>query len=92
MSRIIQQSNRFKRQFRLMKRRGKNEDKLLAIVKLLAQDKPLPASKKDHPLIGNYSDCRECHIEPDWLLVYRLTADMGLELVETGSHSDLFGK
>lgn len=56
--------------------------------KLLAKGRTLPAKYKDHQLKGIYKDCRECHIEPDWLLSYRIEAHV-LQLVRTGSHSDL---
>jgi mRNA interferase YafQ len=91
MSRYIEQTNLFKRQLRLMNKRGKDQEKVFIIIKLLANDKTMDAQYKDHLLVGNFNQCRECHIEPDWLLIYRLTADNGLQLVETGSHSDLFG-
>ena len=90
MSRYIEQTNLFKRQLRLMKKRGKVQQKILAAIKLIANDQVMPVQYKDHSLVGNFSQCRECHIEPDWLLIYRLTADNGLQLVETGTHSDLF--
>ena len=91
MSRYIEQTNLFKRQLRLMKKRGKDQQKIFSVIKLLANDQTMDSQYKDHLLIGNFNQCRECHIEPDWLLIYRLTADDGLQLVETGTHSDLFG-
>ena len=72
-----------------MKKRRKNMDKLKAIVEFLANDQVLPASCRDHALIGNYADHRECHIEPDWLLIYRQIDDI-LIFERTGSHADLF--
>lgn len=90
MSRAISQTSRFKRQYKLAQKRGKDTAKLLAVIEKLAVDEALMARHKDHSLIGNFDGCRECHIEPDWLLIYRLTGNHGLELVETGSHADLF--
>lgn len=68
-----------------------DESKLNDIILLLMNDKELPAKNKDHALKGNYKECRECHITPDWLLIYK--RDEGrliLALVRNGSHSDLF--
>lgn len=88
--RKIKVHNKFKKDLRLMIRRGYNENKLWDIVELLANDKPLPKKNRDHDLTGNYSGFRECHIEPDWLLVYELKNDeLVLVLVRTGTHSDL---
>lgn len=65
--------------------------KLEHIVEKLARGVPLHLEEKDHQLSGNFSDFRECHIEPDWLLIYRIYEDeVILELIRTGTHSDLF--
>ena len=90
MARSIDQSRRFKKQLRLMRKRGKDITKALSVIRLLAFDQPLSPHHRDHQLVGNFKGCRECHIEPDWLLIYRYTEDNGLELVETGTHADLF--
>lgn len=88
--RKIKFHNKFKKDLKLMKKRGYDENKLWDIVELLADDKPLPKKNCDHELTGNYKGCRECHIEPDWLLVYELQDDeLILVLFRTGSHSDL---
>lgn len=72
-----------------MKRRGKDIEKLIDVIDLLIEEKPLPQKYLDHPLTGNYVNRRECHIEPDWLLIYKIdTPDLILE--RTGTHSDLF--
>ncbi|MCZ6673689.1 MAG: type II toxin-antitoxin system YafQ family toxin [Verrucomicrobia bacterium] len=63
---------------------------LLMVIELLANKEPLPERYRDHLLIGDYKDHRECHITPDWLLIY-LTTETELVLVRTGCHSDLFG-
>jgi len=90
MTHYIEQTNLFKRQVKLAQKRGKNIDKLKIAIHHLSQDKLLAIEYRDHKLIGNFNGCRECHIEPDWLMIYRLTGDGGLELVETGTHADLF--
>ena len=82
---------RMKRDARLMKKRGKNMNKLVEVLKLLASAEPLPEKYKDHQLTGSLKDFRECHIEPDWLLVYKQTSEE-LQLYRTGTHSDLFKK
>lgn len=81
--------NRFEKKFAKMKKRGKDPEKFYTTLKLLLEGKPLPAKYKNHKLKGEYSEHWECHIEPDWLLVYRKT-DTQIILVDTGTHSDLF--
>jgi len=85
----ILRTSQFKRDAEKAKRRGKDTDHLKKLIVLLAQGRTLPAKYKDHQLKGIYKDCRECHVEPDWLLIYRIEANV-LQLVRTGSHSDLF--
>lgn len=76
-----------------MKKRGKDLNKLLDVVNLLISGEPLPAQYRDHQLTGNLHDFRECHLEPDWLLMYQIFDDMLiLSATTTGSHADLFGK
>ena len=87
--REIKQLNKFKRDIKLQKKRGKELAKIKAIINLLILDKPLSEKYRDHALIGNYKNSRECHIEPDWLLIYRIEGKT-LYLERTGSHSDLF--
>ena len=72
-----------------MGRRGKDPSKLQAVLDKLVNQESLEAHHRDHRLTGNYRDYRECHIESDWLLIYRTTATE-LSLVRTGTHSDLF--
>lgn len=85
-------TNRMKRDVRLMKKRGKDIGKLVNILSLLASGSPLPLQYKDHALSGSLRDFRECHIEPDWLLMYQIYEDvLILSAVATGSHADLFG-
>ena len=71
------------------KKRGKDMDKLKAVLSLLIEQKTLPASYNDHPLRGDWSGFRDLHIEPDWLLLYRVEGDE-LQLARTGTHADLF--
>ena len=87
----IKVHNRFKKDLKLMAKRGHDEEKLWQVVELLANETPLPPKNRDHALTGSYAGCRECHIEPDWLLVYRTDAEeLELFLFRTGSHADLF--
>ena len=87
----IERTSQFKKDYKLAKKQGKNLEALKAIVKMLENDVILPESCHDHPLKGNYSNYRECHIEPDWLLVYKKTESiLLLTLFRTGSHSELF--
>ena len=82
-------TSQFKRDVKKTKRRGKDTDRLKTVIVLLAQGRTLPAKYKDHLLKGVYKDCRECHLDPDWLLIYRIEANV-LQLVRTGTHADLF--
>lgn len=80
-----------KKDAKLMQKRGKNMKKLVNVLDLLASGKTLPSKYKDHQLTGNLSDFRECHIEPDWLLMYQIFEnELILSATATGSHSDLF--
>lgn len=81
--------NRFERDLRLILKRGKSLEKIKNIMRQLAEQKPLEVKHCDHPLKGEYVDCRECHIEPDWLLIYMIKDD-SIIFVRTGSHADLF--
>lgn len=86
-------TSQFKRDYKLAVKRGCNPAKLEEVVTLLQAEKPLPERFRDHDLTNsrNYKDMRECHIEPDWLLVYKVYRDtLILKLIRTGSHSDLF--
>jgi len=84
-------TNRFEKDFKKTIKRGKEIEKLKRIMKILTEGKPLASSYRDHPLKGQYKGHRECHIEPDWLLIYRIDKEKGLIIFErTGSHSELF--
>jgi len=80
----------FKKDYKRVKKQNKNLDKLRSVIELLAQRKQLPAKCRDHKLTGYQKEHRDCHIEPDWLLIYRFDGD-DLILERTGSHSELFG-
>lgn len=83
-------SNQFKRDLKLAKKRGFDISLLKEVVDILAREEKLDEKYKDHSLKGEYKDFRECHIEPDWLLVYRIEIDvLELFLFRTGTHSDL---
>ena len=86
----IRVHNKFKKDLQAIIKRGYDEEKLWTVVEQLANEIPLPPKNHDHALTGNYIGCRECHIEPDWLLVYEIQKDeLLLLLVRTGTHSDL---
>jgi mRNA interferase YafQ len=89
MARTPSRSGRFKKDYKLMKRRGKDMFKIQQIMKVLADEEPLEPRHRDHNLVGNYVGCRECHIEPDWLLIYTVGEDW-IRFERTGTHSDLF--
>ena len=85
-------SNRFKRDLKRAVRRGCDIALLEKTVNLLAKGRPLPESSRDHLLTGNWKGYRECHIEPDWLLIYKTVEnELILLLMRTGTHADLFG-
>lgn len=87
----IEVTRQYLRDLKLARKRGLDESKLNEVIRKLSSGEALPASNRDHRLVSNYRNCRECHISPDWLLIYRLN-DMVqiLSLIRTGSHSDLF--
>ena len=85
-------TNRMKKDAKLMHKRGKDMSKLVMVLDLLASGIELPKKYKDHQLTGNLHDFRECHIEPDWLLIYQFFEnELILSATATGTHSDLFG-
>ena len=87
----IEMSTRFKKDYKLAQKRGYNMNLLKEVIEILANGEQLPAKYLDHPLTGDYRGSRECHIEPDWLLIYRIEKDLLiLGLTRTGTHSDLF--
>lgn len=86
----IVRTSQFKRDVKKALRRNKDPEKLKTLVKKLIKGQSLPEKYQDHPLKGNYQDCRDSHIEPDWILIYRIKGNE-LHLIRTGTHADLFG-
>jgi len=87
----IRYSTKFKKDYKLVKKRGYDIMLLAEVLDMLCSGQPLPSKYREHNLTGNYEGCRECHITPDWLLIYELAADeLILYLTRTGTHSDLF--
>ena len=81
----------FKKDYKRIVKRGYDMRLLEKVIELLANQKPLPEKNRDHQLSGDYAGCRECHITPDWLLIYEVAdEELILYLTKTGSHSDLF--
>lgn len=79
----------FKRDYRLQASRGMDMDKIQAVIDRIVERRPLDPSHTDHPLRGRWKGCRDCHVEPDWILIYEVTPTE-LILHRTGTHSDLF--
>lgn len=88
---IVKPTTKFQRDLKRVQKRGYDISLLTAIIKKLAAGEQLPEKNKDHELSGNFAGCRECHITPDWLLVYEIADEkLILYLTRTGTHSDLF--
>jgi mRNA interferase YafQ len=87
---IPRRSARFNRDVKKAKKRHKDMDKLRIVVLLLLDGQPLPERYKDHPLKGEWAGFRDAHLEPDWLLIYRVEG-VELQLARTGTHAELFG-
>ena len=84
-------TGQFKKDLKLAKKQGKDTDELFAVIEKLSNGEALEAKYRDHSLSGNYKGCRECHIEPDWLLIYEIDDGiLVLMLYRAGSHSELF--
>ncbi|MEG1805281.1 MAG: type II toxin-antitoxin system YafQ family toxin [Clostridia bacterium] len=91
MSYSIKPTSQFKKDLKLIQKRGLKIELLTDVLKLLADGIPLPEKYRDHSLTGNFANCRECHIQPDWLLIYEYCDnELLLYLIRSGSHSDLF--
>lgn len=87
----IVMSSRFRKDYKLVKKRGYDLSLLKKVIDILASGEVLPEQYLDHSLTGEYKDYRECHILPDWLLIYRIhESTLILSLTRTGTHSDLF--
>lgn len=85
----VAQTKQFKKDVKRMRKRGKDLEKVKAVIDLLVAEEPLPPKNRDRKLGGNWIGRRDCQIEPDWILIYKLTEDE-LLLERTGTHSDLF--
>ena len=90
---IVKPTTQFKKDFKLAMKRSMKIELLEEVIAMLAMGETLPDKHKDHALTGNWVGHRECHILPDWLLIYRIEDEvLVLTLTRTGTHSDLFGK
>ena len=89
MTRVIIRTSTFKKDFKRMQKRGYVMERLFGLLQILVEGKKLEDRHRDHLLHGIYEGNRECHVEPDWLLIYTVTEDE-LGLSRTGTHSDLF--
>lgn len=87
--RNIRYSGQFKSDFKRMEKRGADIKKLRAVIEKLVNEEELDTRHKDHPLLGKFAGARDCHITPDWILIYALV-DNELRLIRTGTHADLF--
>ena len=84
-------TTQFKKDLKLAKKQGKNIEKLFDVIERLANGEVLDEKYRDHDLTGNYKGCRECHVDPDWLLIYEIdNGILVLMLYRIGSHSELF--
>lgn len=87
----LRYTTKFKKDYKAVIKRGYNPQLLQNVLEILSNEQPLPPKYKDHNLTGNYEGYRECHITPDWLLIYKIEQEiLTLSLTRTGSHSDLF--
>lgn len=87
--RTIRYLGQFNKDLKRMEKRGSNLKKLRAVIEKLVNEEELDTRYKDHPLHGNFSGARDCHISPDWVLIYAIVGNE-LRLIRTGTHSDLF--
>lgn len=87
----IQYHSKFKKDYKKIIKRGYSQEDFKTVLNILVSGNPLPEKYRDHNLSGNYIGFRECHINPDWLLIYKVDNDiLTLTLIRTGTHSDLF--
>jgi mRNA interferase YafQ len=87
--RSIRYTGQFKKDFKRIEKRGNDVKKLGVLIEKLVNEEELDAHYKDHPLHGNFSSARDCHISPDWILIYAIFENE-LRLIRTGTHADLF--
>lgn len=93
MKYVIKPTSKFAKDLKAVKKRGYDISLIEGVIRLLADGEKLPDKNRDHALSGDFIGCRECHITPDWLLIYKISDDtVYLYLTRTGTHSDLFGK
>lgn len=93
MKYTVKPTSKFKKDLKLAARRGYDMALITEVIKKLADGEPLPEQNHDHALSGNLAGCHECHITPDWLLIYEIAeSELILYLSRTGTHSDLFKK
>ncbi len=85
----VTQTTQFSKDLKMQQKRGKDLQKVKDLIALLQLEEPLPLRNRDHALTGNWLGWRDCHLEPDWLLIYKRSSDE-LTLGRTGTHSDLF--
>lgn len=85
----LSQTTQFGKDVKRMRKRGRDMGKLQEVVRLLANESALPPKHRDHLLIGQWAPARDCHVEPDWILIYTVDSD-SLRLERTGTHADLF--
>jgi mRNA interferase YafQ len=88
--RVIVTTKAFERDVKRLRKRGKDMERLLTVIEALRLRNPLDPRQRDHALSGDWQGFRDCHVEPDWVLVYRLD-DEAVYLTRTGTHSDIFG-
>jgi mRNA interferase YafQ len=88
--RTIEATRRYRRDYKQAHKRGLDLDKIDAVIDHITEHGEAPAATRPHKLSGNWADAWDCHIEPDWILIYDVTDDT-VELIRTGTHSDLFG-
>lgn len=88
--RLLRFSARFKKDVKLCQKQGKNIEKLHDVFEILASGEPVPDCYHDHPLSGEYKGCRDLHIEPDWVLIYKEMGNTIVIMLTTGSHAKLF--
>jgi len=85
----LTQTAQFKKDLKNQVKKGKDLEKVLEVIRILMEGRELPEKYRDHPLRGRWTNRRDCHLEPDWILIYKITLEE-LRLERTGTHSDLF--
>ena len=85
----LTQTAQFKKDLKNQVKRGKDLEKVLEVIRILMEGREFPEKYRDHPLRGRWTNRRDCHLEPDWILIYKITLEE-LRLERTGTHSDLF--